>query len=102
MPKKANSGSFKPGDKRAGRRKGALNKATVEIREIARQLTTDNPAYMKALKARLDSGKIAPAVETFILSYAHGKPKETVQVEGGDNPLRAIVTRIVDPKDGES
>lgn len=63
-----------------GRPKGALNKATREIKDIAAGLLAD-PAYVTSLKRRLTSGK-APHMETLLHHYAYGKPKETTAHEG--------------------
>lgn len=59
-----------------GRPKGALNKSTREIKDIASGLLSD-PAYVDSLRRRLTSGK-APHMETLLHHYAYGKPKETV------------------------
>lgn len=60
-----------------GRPKGALNKATREIKDIAAGLLSD-PAYVESLRRRLTSGK-APHMETLLHHYAYGKPKESVE-----------------------
>lgn len=100
MAKKANRGSFVPGDRRAGRRPGAVGKKTLAIQELARSLTTDNPEYIDSLKARIRDGSLAPAIENTLLFYAHGKPKDTVEIQGADGgPLTSIMRVIVDPKD---
>jgi hypothetical protein len=72
------------GKKTGGRKKGVPNKATPEIQELAREVTTGNPVYWQNLRARLEEGKAAPAVESAMLAYAHGKPPETVKHVGPD------------------
>lgn len=57
-----------------GRPKGALNKATLAIKEIATGLLED-PAYQTSLAERLIAGK-APHMETLLHHYAYGKPVE--------------------------
>ncbi len=101
MSRKATPGSFQKGDARAGRKKGALGKATVEIRELARELTTGNPEYMAGLRRRLKAGKLAPAVESLLFHYGWGKPKEQVEVTGADGGALITEVRrvIVDAKD---
>lgn len=57
-----------------GRKPGIPNKASAEIKEIARRLLTD-PKYVESLTRRLPAGK-APHMETLLHHYAYGKPKE--------------------------
>jgi hypothetical protein len=67
--------SFKPGHRGAGGRpKGALNRATIEIRALARGLVED-PAYLAALRRRLAAGK-AGSLEPMLFAYAYGRPTE--------------------------
>ena len=68
----ANKGSFTPGDSRAGRPKGALNKTSRDARELAQQLVT-NPAYLASLKQRLVDGKLGE-LEKVLWQYAYGPP----------------------------
>jgi hypothetical protein len=87
-----------------GRPKGALNKATVEAREVCAGLV-GNPAYLELLRKRLHSGKCAPAVEAMIWHYAHGRPKETLELTGADGgPLAVthIARVIVDGSDTDA
>jgi hypothetical protein len=74
-----------------GRPKGALNKATREIRELAQALFDD--AYWERCRARLLSGRIAPAVEAKLLAYAYGEPKQQLEVQGDVN-VQTIVKHI--------
>jgi hypothetical protein len=84
---------FKPGDKRAGRPKGVLNKVTVEVKQAAQALVED-PDYRRTLALRLKKGRAAPAVEAMLWYYAYGKPKEMVELTGPNGtPL------IPDPSD---
>jgi hypothetical protein len=68
----ANKGSFTPGDPRAGRPKGSLNKTGREARELAQALVTD-PAYLEKLKQRLIDGKLGD-MEKVLWAYAYGQP----------------------------
>lgn len=77
----------KPGP---GRPKGRLNKQTEQAREFARGILA-SPQYRASLKARADEGRLAPAVETLLWHYAHGKPPDKVEVTGADaGPLQVI------------
>ena len=58
---------------RGGRPKGAVNKATQEIQEIARGLLED-PEYQESLRQRLIAGQ-AERMEALLFQYAYGKPK---------------------------
>ena len=70
-----NRTSFKPGHRGVGGRpKGALNRATLEIRALARSLVED-PAYLAALRRRLAEGKAGP-LEPLLFAYAYGRPTE--------------------------
>ena len=62
-----------------GRPKGIPNKATKEVKELARKLVLD-PEYQAKLKQRLLKGTLPPAVETQLWHYAFGKPKDTLDL----------------------
>lgn len=64
--------------KTGGRKAGTPNKATAEIKDVARSLLED-PAYQAKLKQRLRDGK-APQIEALMYHYAYGKPKERFEV----------------------
>lgn len=64
-----------------GRPAGSLNKATREIKELARAIVED-PAYRKKLRRRMIEGK-ASHIEPLLWYYAYGKPKERVEVSDG-------------------
>jgi hypothetical protein len=65
-----------------GRTKGVPNKATVEVKEAARQLV-EQADYRAALARRLRSGRLAPAMETTLWHYAYGKPTVVPAGAGG-------------------
>jgi hypothetical protein len=62
----------------AGRRPGTLNKATREVRELARRLVED-PEYQESVQQRLKDGLAGP-LEPLLWHYAYGKPKEVVDL----------------------
>jgi hypothetical protein len=72
------------GRKTGGRQAGTLNKATVEIRDVARRLLED-PDYQRSLRARLLDGR-APQVEVLLHFYA------LRQAEGDGRADRASAT----------
>lgn len=78
---KRNTSGLKRGG--PGRKRGVPNKATVEVKEMARALVED-PTYRANLTARLRRGRCAPAVELGLWHYAYGKPKDTTVVENPD------------------
>jgi hypothetical protein len=63
---------FEPGDPRAGRKPGSVNKRTVQVRDICRRLLLD-PGYQEALQKRLREGK-AGSLEPTLWQYAFGAP----------------------------
>lgn len=63
-----------------GRPKGATNKATRAIKDIATGLLSD-AKYQDSLKRRLSAGK-APHMETLLHHYAYGKPKDELDLGG--------------------
>lgn len=56
------------------------NKATVEIKSLAQALF--DATYWEQTRRRLLSGRIAPAVESKLLSYAYGEPKQQIELSG--------------------
>lgn len=95
----------KPGERRGGREKGTPNKATREIKEIARQY---GPDAIEAL-AKLGGLKGEGAAESeqarisalnIVIERGYGKATQTIAGDA-DNPLQThqvIEQRIVDPK----
>lgn len=72
-----------------GRPKGAVNKASRDIKARAREILED-PEYLVALKARINKGN-AQQVEALLFHYGYGKPRDIVQIEGGAVPLPLVV-----------
>lgn len=68
----------KPGERRGGRAKGALNKATMEIKAVARQYAPDAIKELARLakKAKSEAARVAACRE--ILDRACGKPAQPI------------------------
>ena len=72
---------------RGGRTKGTLNKATVEVKALARELVED-PTYLKNLKKRLAEGALPPGVEMTLWAYAYNRPPQGIEITGlGGGPV---------------
>jgi len=81
----ANTSGLKRGGS-PGRPKGVPNKATKEVKELARRLVLD-PEYQQKLRQRLLTGTLPPAVESMLWFYAFGKPKESIEI----TPARKVI-----------
>ncbi len=76
-----------------GRPKGAVNKATLEIREIASRMTDES--WQESAYRRMKAGK-APHLETFFAGHRWGKPKDTVALENPDGSALAFTLKLND------
>ncbi len=86
---------FRAGHGRAGgRQKGTPNKATREVRAVARQLVADRE-YRRNLRERLREGT-AGQMEVVLWQYAYGKPKD-VQDQNGEVTLRVEYEQDAEP-----
>ena len=65
---------FVPGDPRAGRPQGAMNRTGRDARILAQGLVSD-PIYLENLKQRLIDGK-AGDLEKVLWHYAYGAPPQ--------------------------
>jgi hypothetical protein len=65
---------FTKGNPGGGRPKGAQNKATLEIKEFARNFLMSD-RYRRTLERRILAGK-APQIEVLLHHYAFGKPTD--------------------------
>jgi hypothetical protein len=78
-----------------GRPKGVPNKATQDMKKLAREMTTGNPEWVRRTRQRLEVGKEAPAIARYLLEMGHGKPKETVAVESVVTAdISAVLTQL--------
>jgi hypothetical protein len=76
MPfKKGQSGNPK------GKPKGIPDRVSQEARELARKLF--DSAYWKATGERLKAGTLSPAIESKLLAYAYGEPKQEQSGKAG-------------------
>ena len=75
------------------------NKATTEIRELARSIVKDD-GYPQKLRARVEAGK-APHMETLLFHYAFGKPKDWVDLGEEDSRLASLRVVFVHPKESK-
>jgi hypothetical protein len=66
--------------KTGGRQRGTPNRATADAKAACAALI-DDPEYRRNLAERLNSGKLAPALECMLWYYAKGKPREIVGVD---------------------
>ena len=86
---------FQPGHRKVGGRiKGTPNKATVEARELARNLL--GTKYQERLKQRLLAGE-AGSMEALLWLYAFGRPLTEMMADGhGDlkGMFEEILTRL--------
>jgi hypothetical protein len=73
-----------------GRPKGIPNKATLEIKELARAWTTGDPEWCESARQRMKDGK-APHLENYLLGMGHGLPKK----EGEDGAGTAIAVTVL-------
>lgn len=82
--------AYKPGQSGnpGGRPKGAVNKATREIKAFCEEFLASED-YVESAKARVRKGK-APHLETLWHHYAYGKPKETMTLEGKLPPFEVV------------
>lgn len=69
--------------KTGGRKRGTPNKATVQIKEWAREFVEDAEGRAKLLE-QYRAGQLNPTILTLVMHYAHGKPKEQVELTGAD------------------
>ena len=65
----------------AGRPRGKPNHVTREIREMSLKLFDDE--YWRRTRERLREGTLAPAIESKLLAYAYGEPKQFKTVDTG-------------------
>ena len=97
VAKKSNRGS-KPGERRGGRQPGTPNKATVEIRDIAKQYAPEAMAELARLAREAESEQARVGAIKEILDRAYGKSTQPVSGDP-DNPLipAKITIELIQP-----
>ena len=66
----------------AGRKKGQINRITVEARTLVSQLV-GNPNYQHKLRRDFELRKVHPTIESLVWQYHLGKPTQPVNIQGG-------------------
>lgn len=79
-----------------GRQKGAINKVSRDVRNLAQALF--DPAYWKLKKQQITQGKCHPVIERTLLAYAYGEPRKTLKFEGeiGVKEKRSVLEQLPD------
>ena len=62
-------------EKRGGRKKGSLNKATRRAQKLAQEILTDEE-YLKTLRERMIDDQPSERIEEMLWKYAFGKPRD--------------------------
>ncbi len=83
-----------------GRPKGAVNKTTQAIAALARELTFENPEYVRRLRERLAAGK-APHMETLLAFYGYGKPADKLKIEDARKPMLTNIGQVPQAPPGD-
>ena len=81
------------GKKTGGRTAGTPNKTTREIREVTQALFDER--YWALTRQRVLDGKVAPAIESKLLAYAYGEPRQTIDVPGMTDLAAALARKVV-------
>lgn len=77
----------------SGRKKGSLNKSTIEIRVFAKSILEDKD-YQERLRTRITAGR-APKIEELLYHYAYGKPPDKLHL-GADEDTPLTFTMKID------
>ena len=98
MAKKANSGSFKQGDRRAGRPKGTPNKTTADVRAVIAQLAQGNVHRVQDWLDRVARKNPAKAADLFIRLLEYHLPRlARTEVSGLDGaPIQVQRCELTD------
>ena len=75
MSRKATTGSFKPGDPRAGRPKGVPNKATADVRAALAQFAEGNVEKLQKWLDRIAKNDPAKAADIYLRVLEYHVPK---------------------------
>jgi hypothetical protein len=82
----------KPGERRGGRKKGSLNKATADVKAAAQQYTAPALKTLAGImrKSESDAARVAAAKE--LLDRGHGKSPQPQTGEGGTGPIALAIS----------
>lgn len=75
----------------AGRKKGATNKATAELKEIARQHTPEMLAELVRIATTGESEQARVAAIEEVLDRGYGKPAQSVMGDNDGPPIQTIL-----------
>ncbi len=79
--------------KTGGRRKGTLNKTTLQAKEFCASII-DDPRYQENLRQRAIAATLSPAIETMLWAYARGVPRQTIAIEGKPFPMYVLAAGV--------
>jgi hypothetical protein len=94
----SNRGS-KPGERRGGRHKGVPNKATIEIRELARKYGPDALKELSRLSTHAESEQARVSAIKEILDRAYGKSPQPLDGDGEGGPITLEVAWLSEPSE---
>lgn len=82
----------KPGERRGGRTKGVPNKATADIKEIARQYTSQAIEQIVALMSNAASEQVRFAAAKELIDRGYGKSPQSMEHTGPDGgPIKTSI-----------
>jgi len=88
-----------PGERRGGRQKGTLNKATADIRAAAQEYSDQALQVLVNVATAGESEAARVAAANAILDRAHGKPKQSLDVDANVKAaIQTIERKIVRPQ----
>lgn len=94
MSRKATKGSFRPGDPRAGRPKGAANSTTVAVREAIALFAADNVDKLQEWLERTAEKHPDKAADLFLRALEYHIPK-LARTETAFTGEVSVVPRLV-------
>lgn len=85
-----------PGERRGGRAKGVLNKATADVKALAQQYGPDamRELHRLALNAESEPARVSAIKEIF--DRAYGKATQVVAGDADGGPMQIIIKRFDD------
>ena len=87
--------------KTGGRQKGTPNKATAEVRELAREYTEDAlKTLVQIMTGKKESAAARVAAANAILDRGHGKPAQSMEHTSKEDGPTVIVLREFGPPPG--